>query len=150
MNRKDSSFEFLEVKLWHILIAIVALAIVIFVIVKANERSSQRTVASSSNEQTLEYQLAVINAVYRVPYSHPSISKFRKLLDSIQRKCRNGRREIGDMTVFAHKQLKEKSVRITLLELMEKLDYSIPSEAIGANLDYAEIVAAYLTLMGVK
>jgi len=117
--------------------------------VKINDRSPQK-VTSSSIEPTLEYQLAVINAGYRVPYGHPSISEFHKLLDRIQRKCRNGRRAIGDMTVFAHKQLKEKGVRIALLELMENLDYSIPDEAVGANLDYAEIVAAYLTLMGVK
>jgi hypothetical protein len=139
-----------DLKLWQVLVVIVVIGIGIFAFWKYSERPSRSSTTYSPGEETLEYKLAAINAGYRIPFSHPSISKFRALLDNIQKKCRNGRRAIGDMTVFAHKRLKEKGNRITLLELMEKLDYSIPSEAIGANLDYAEISAAYLTLMGVK
>jgi len=140
----------IDMKPWHVIVAVIALGLFIFIICKVNESSSKSTSTYSSDEQTLEYQLAVINAGYRIPYSDPSISEFRKLLDSIQRKCRNERRAIGDMTVFAYNKLKEKGTRITLLEVMEKLDYSIPNEAIGANLDYAEIVAAFLVLMRIK
>lgn len=117
-------------------------------VLKRSENPSQRTAASSYNEQTLEYKLAVINAGYRVPDNDSSISRFGSLLDSIQRKCRNGRRQIADMTVFAQRQLEEKGVKIALLELMEKLDYSIPNEAIGANLDFAEVTAAFITITG--
>jgi hypothetical protein len=94
---------------------------------------------------TLEYKLATINKGYAVDENDPTIARFRIVLASLDRKTVQSKQEISDMLVTAHELLRDKyGKNITLLELAEGADYSIPS---GVEVNFAEVLAALVTLM---
>jgi hypothetical protein len=136
-----------EVSGKHVLIALGALFLMIFVIVKIASNPPAKTGENNSFATvTLEYELATINAGFRVGSSDPAIYQFLSLLDSLERKCSNSRQQIADATVAAHEQLKEKGVRMTLMEVMRNLNNAIPAEAARSRVSIAEIAAAFVVL----
>ena len=111
-----------------------------------NEPSSTQ----DTTEESLEYKLATINAGKYIEKDDLTINRFRYLLDTLENKTKNTKEEIADMSVAAlEKVAKEKyGLDITLLELIEGANNSIPKEATGTDaVDYAEIVVLYIELI---
>ncbi len=111
---------------------------------QTDEDTSQ---GSSDNdvESTWEYTLAKINAGGYVSNDDKTIKQFAKLLDSIEVKTKNSRKEISDMTVKAQEILKDEGIEVELLELTRNLDKSMPDES--KDLSYSSITAAYTVLL---
>ncbi|MEA3414247.1 MAG: hypothetical protein U9Q99_01850 [Nanoarchaeota archaeon] len=106
--------------------------------------------AQDSTEESIEDKLATINAGKYIEKDDITINRFRYLLDTLEKKTKNTKQEIADMSVAAlEKVAKEKyGLDITLLELMEGANNSIPEEAMGTDaVNYAEIVVLYIELI---
>jgi len=108
-----------------------------------NSSSSRRS--KTSGNETLEYQLAVINKGGYVPQSDITITRFRYLLEILERKTINSKQEIADMSVAGITGLRERYGRdVSLLQFMEGVNSSIPA---GTKVNYAIASAAYMQLL---
>lgn len=101
------------------------------------------SLSSSSLEMSLEWELAVINAGEQVPSDHPTVSEFRILLDRLEKKSSNPRREIGDICITAYLWRKERGSFETLLEFTEVVDRAIPAD-LAMEMDLKQLVQAML------
>ena len=137
-----------EVSWKHVLGGLVFLGFLIYVLVGLASKSSNSGTADRGipESTTLEYQLATINAGYRVESYDPTIAQFSSLLDSLERKCANSRQQIADATVAAQDLLRKKGVKLKLIDVMRNLNDAIPEEAAGSKLSIAEVAAAWVTL----
>lgn len=95
----------------------------------------------------MEILLATIDKRAPVRDDDLTVKRFRFLLGSIERKTKNTKTQIGDMTVNAQQQLRDKyGKEKSLLELMEGANRAIPD---GSNhWDYAEIISMLIILEG--
>jgi len=132
------------------ILSIVGLAFFIIIGVGSDDSGTSTSSSSSSRSktsgnETLEYQLAVINKGGYVVQSDITVTRFRYLLETLERKTINSRQEIADMSVAAITGLRERYGRdVSLLQFMEGLDSSISA---GAKVDYAIASAAYMQLL---
>jgi len=95
-------------------------------------------------EKSMEYILASLNAGEYVPEDDVTVYRFKYLLDSLEKKTKNSKQEIGDMSVAVVTQLKEKyGKEKKLLDFMEEMNDTIPD---GLEMEYAEVLALYLTM----
>ncbi|MCH8819261.1 MAG: hypothetical protein IIB03_02955 [Acidobacteria bacterium] len=92
---------------------------------------------------SIEWELATVNANERVSTNHPTIDEFRILLDRLEGKCSNSRREIADICMMGYLYLKERGNLDTLLEFTEKVDDAIP-EDLDVAMDLTQLVRAML------
>ena len=93
-----------------------------------------------SDKESLEYQLAYLNAGHSVSRDDPSVARFRRLLKTLESKTFNTQQEIADMTVRGQELLKERyGKKVKLFELMEAASSSIP---FGLTMRYEEVMAA--------
>lgn len=95
-------------------------------------------------EMPLEWELAVVNAEARVPLDHPTVSEFRRLLDGLEKKCSNSRREITEVCIAAHYFRKERGNLDTLLEFTSDVDEAIPRD-LDFKMDVKKVVRAMIT-----
>lgn len=96
-------------------------------------------------EMSPEWELAIVNAGAQLSSDHPSVGEFRVLLDRLEEKCLNPRREIGEICITAHLWRKERGNLDTLLEFVQSIDGAIPEE-LDVELDLQPIVRAMLNL----
>ena len=96
-------------------------------------------------EMSPEWELAVVNAGAQLPSDHPTVGEFRALLDRLDEKCLNPRREIVEICITAHLWRKERGNLDTLLEFVQSIDDAIP-EKLDSELDLQTIVRAMLNL----
>ena len=96
-------------------------------------------------EKSMQYMLATINAGGYVPEDDVTVYRFRYLLNSLEKKTKNSKQEIGDMSVAVVTKLKEKyGKEKKLLDFMEEMNDTIPD---GLEMEYAEVLALYLTMV---
>lgn len=89
--------------------------------------------------QTVEYQLAVINEGGHVEENDPVVAEFKDLVESIDEKSVEGPTEIGDILVKAQEILWDKyKIRISLLELTRNLDQALPDDV--PNLKFEKLL----------
>lgn len=94
---------------------------------------------------SFEYKLASINAGKRVEKDDITVTRFRYLLENLERKTKNNQEEIGDMSVTGVNLLRDKyGKEVKLLDFMEGTNQIIPEDE-NIQMDYAEIAALYLT-----
>ena len=103
-----------------------------------------RTSSDGASSESLEYKLAVVHEGGFVAEDDPLVQQFRQVLDSLEPKCTESRQKIADMGVAAHDLLKDKGVSLSLLRVMQDVDYSIPAEL--SSQPCADIFATYVTL----
>jgi len=112
------------------------------------EQSASDESEKESAEESLEYKLAVINEGGYVSEDDATINRFRYLLKIINGKTKNSKQEIADMTCNGWEMLEDDyGVEVSLLEFMEGANDSIPPNN-DIKVDYGEILAAYVLLMG--
>lgn len=108
--------------------------------------ADSRRSGTAGAEKPLEYKLAVINKGGYVSRDDITVTRFRYLLDKIGLKTGYPHGKIADMSVAAHRSLREEyGKRVTLLALMEE---SRKTLAAGAVLRYEEVLAAMVVLLG--
>ena len=106
---------------------------------EAAEARARKAISNS-----LEYDLATINAGTYVPEDHITVARFKYLLDTLERKTINSRQQISDMSVGSVQIIKtDFGIRVEVLDLMEDVNRSIPG---GARVDYASTLSAYIAL----
>ena len=91
----------------------------------------------------LEQELAIVNANDQVSLNHPSLDEFRILLDRLETKCSNSRREIADICMMGYLYRKERGSLDTLLEFTQKVDEVIPDN-VDVEFDLVQLVRAMM------
>jgi hypothetical protein len=85
--------------------------------------------STTSYQQTLEYQLALVNSGKGVlPIDEPAIGRFRYLLRSAAAKTGNDQKTIADLACKGQGVLREDGKKISVLEFMEAVEAHIPDE----------------------
>lgn len=99
-------------------------------------------------EMTLACKLAVINYKNNsIRNDDPRAKIFESYLDSLESKCKNSRKDIGDILVKSVQILKNNyGIEASLLDFTKRLDEGIPRDSNSLNLDLAEVAAIYITL----
>jgi len=125
--------------------------IVVFVIIVTSRFEQNRTGGSGPRvdealqpAQTLEYNLALLNAGGYVKDDDITVARFRTLLELLSEKFVEDRQQIANMTVKAQSMLRDKGVSESLLDIMEGMNGLFYSDV--RDMKYAEYVAAYVTM----
>jgi hypothetical protein len=84
-----------------------------------------------------------VNANDQVSSNHPTLDEFRILLDRLERKCFNSRREIADICMMGYLYRKERGSLDTLLEFTQQVDEVIPDH-VDLAVDLAQLVLAMI------
>lgn len=106
------------------------------------KEESKESASSTQEDMSLEYQLAVLNKGGYVAENDLTVIQFENLLVSLDNKCEETPREIADVSVVVQTRLKEYSINLSLLKIMQDLDNSISLSEIKLKL--REIAAAYI------
>jgi hypothetical protein len=110
---------------------------------EAEEARARKAITNS-----LEYDLATINAGGYVSEDHITIARFRYLLDALEQKTINSRQQISDMSVACVEKLRtDYGVRVKLLDLMEGVNRTITGDM---RADYASTLTTFIFLNYVK
>lgn len=98
----------------------------------------------SLSAESLEHDLAVINAKGYVSNDDITIKRFRALLRQLDATFPEDQQQIADKSVWAINRLQEDGIDQNLLELMESMNqlFSRPIK----NQEYTAYVAAYVTI----
>ncbi len=94
-------------------------------------------------EMSPEWELAVVNAGTQLPSDHPTVAEFRELLDRLEEKCSNSRRDIVEICINAYLWRKERGDLDTLFEFIQSIDEATPVE-LDFELDLQTIVRGML------
>ena len=94
--------------------------------------------------ESLEYQLATINAGGYVSRDHITVARFRSLLGQLSSTYVENKQQIADMSVKAQQLLRKDGVEESLLNIMEGMNQIFASRI--ENQKYAEYAAAYVSL----
>jgi len=114
--------------------------------ISENTSSLNNSISPSSSRTTatptpIEYQLATLNKGGYVAQDDITVTRFRFLLDSLERKTTNTKQQIADTTFNAQKLARDKyGKEVTLLELMEGANRAIP-EGSNEKMDYTDIIS---------
>jgi len=100
-------------------------------------------------ERTPEHNLAIIHEGWKVPENHITVIRFRYLLEQLDARTIQSKREIADMTVNAHQILRNQYGReYPLLGLMEEMHKMISSwssySSSEEDIDYGNLMAIYM------
>lgn len=102
------------------------------------------TLNTTHANESIEYQLATINAGGYVSKDHITIARFRSVLDQLSSTYIENKQQIADMSVTAQQLLKKAGVEESLLKIMEGLNQLFANRI--ENQKYAEYAASYVTL----
>jgi hypothetical protein len=103
------------------------------------------TTVNSAPEPTLYEKVAVIEAKSASGMRDPQmVSGVKARLQRLSRKFPESEEQIAAMTLKTQELLKEKGIQRSITEIMDNLDYAVPSNALGVT--YAEAAAAFVTL----
>jgi hypothetical protein len=101
---------------WAAIVVILALVLLASVTATLTPNRNTSALPASEPAPTLEYKLAAINARTSVSDSDPTITSFRQLLDSLERKTRNDRQHIADVCVHTQAELERRGEPMSLLD----------------------------------
>jgi|TARA_B100000315_G_C14165172_1_gene401901 transglutaminase-like putative cysteine protease len=127
---------------------VIVIPLVLFVmgIYRPENNQPSKKAANTMEFEPLEYKLAIINKDGYVSKNDITVTRFRYLLDNLERKCTNTREDICDVMVYVQKTLREKYGReASLLAITEGVNDSIPNGI--DKVDCAEIAVAYMQLL---
>lgn len=108
-----------------------------------SEPVSETTVAAVEEYKTPEHILAALEKGMEVGNDDPSVSRFRMLLNDISAKCVNDREEISETTIEIQEILEQRGIRISLSELLTRINSNIPEAQAGHRFDFRKIASAF-------
>jgi hypothetical protein len=94
--------------------------------------------------ESIEYQLACINAGRRIAQDDITVARFRSLLGQLSDTFVENKQQIADMSIKGLQMLKQDGISESLLNIMEGMNQLFSTRV--ENQKYAEYIAAYLTL----
>ena len=118
-------------------------SMVVLTLVASSAAAQTVTVTSSS---PVEAKLAAIDARSKV-VQQSVIRQYARLLDSVDRKCKENRTQLGDITAKGVELLAEKKVKMTHLKFLQSMNDSMPEGAETLNLSCVEIGALLATMI---
>ncbi len=94
----------------------------------------------------VEYKLAIINKGGPISKNDITVTRFRYLLESLEKKCINTKQDIADVLVTAQNTLRDNyGIKVGLLSITEGINDSIPDWKVDA--DCAWEAVAYIQLL---
>ncbi len=82
----------------------------------------------------VEYKLAIINKGGPISKNDITVTRFRYLLESLEKKCINSKQDIADVLVTAQNTLKDNyGIRVELLSITEGINDYIPDWKVDAD-----------------
>jgi uncharacterized protein (UPF0210 family) len=93
-----------------------------------------------------EAKLAALDA-HSKTVQQSAIGEYARLLDGLDRKCKEDRHRIGDITVKGVQLLAEKKVAMTHKQFLQAMNDSMPKGSETLNLGCAEIAAFLVTMI---
>ena len=93
-----------------------------------------------------EAKLAALDAQSKT-VQHSAIREYTRLLDGLDRKCKEDRDRIGDITVKGVQLLAQKNVAMTHKQFLQAMNDSMPKGSETLNLGCAEIAAFLVTMI---
>lgn len=128
---------------WNLLAIFGAIAIVfgiVFYFTKIEGGKPQKK--KNNKEQSVAYQLATLDKGSYISEDDISIKRYSHLLNGLDIKYNQNKKEIGNMTYKAKMNLEEIGIDLNMLFLMEELS----RQPRLRNGNYAEVMAVYITL----
>ena len=95
-------------------------------------------------KDSLEYQLAIIDAGGHVSKNHITITRFRSLLKQLSNTYVEDKQQIADMTVKAQSILRGKGISESLMNIMEGMNQLFYSKI--NNQKYVSYTSVYIAL----
>jgi hypothetical protein len=93
-----------------------------------------------------EAKLAALDA-HSKTVQHSAIREYARLLDDLDRKCKEDRDRIGDVAVKGVQLLAEKNIAMTHKMFLQSMNDSMPKGSETRNLGCAEIAAFLVTMI---
>ncbi len=130
---------------WFIISAIVALFILAGnYITEDKSIRNESTATQTRNERErelekiksgpVEYKLAIINKGGPISKNDITVTRFRYLLESLEKKCINSKQDIADVLVTAQNTLRDNyGIRVELLSITEGINDYIPDWKVDAD-----------------
>jgi hypothetical protein len=132
-------------ELWFIFSA--PIVICFFVVINTMEDksiSNKSTATQTRNERErelekiksgpVEYKLAIINKGGPISKNDITVTRFRYLLESLEKKCINSKQDIADVLVTAQNTLRDNyGIRVGLLSITEGINDYIPDWKVDAD-----------------
>lgn len=82
----------------------------------------------------VEYKLAIINKGGPISKNDITVTRFRYLLESLEKKCINSKQDIADVLVTAQNTLRDNyGIRVGLLSITEGINDYIPDWKVDAD-----------------
>jgi hypothetical protein len=98
-----------------------------------NERERERELEKIKSGP-VEYQLAIINKGGPISKNDITVTRFRYLLDSLEKKCINSKQDIADVLVTAQNTLRDNyGIGVGLLSITEGINDRIPDYRVDAD-----------------
>ncbi len=94
--------------------------------------------------ESLEYQLATLNAGTFVPKDHITVARFRSLLSQLSSTYVENKEQIGDMSYTSQQLLRKEGIEEKLLNVMEGMNQLFSTR--DESWEYLEYISAYVTL----
>jgi hypothetical protein len=123
-----------------------ALCGVVLGLMFVSQSAAAQSVTITSSSPT-EAKLASIDA-RSTTVQQTTIAQYARLLDSLDRKCKENRTQIGDFAAKGVQLLAEKKhVKMTHLKFLQSMDGSMPQGSETLNLSCAEVAAMLVTMI---
>lgn len=129
---------------------IISVSFILIACQNSNESESTNNpnaTITPKEDKSLEYKLATINANGYVKKDDITVTRFRYLLNNISQHTGYPPEKIGDITVFAQKELHEKNGKeINLLSLMEEANKVLVKNK-ASKIKYEEIISMLMVML---
>lgn len=93
----------------------------------------------------MAYKLAIVDGTGYVSKVDIAVRRFTNLLNQLDNKFPKNKQQIANMTVYIQKEMAEKGVRESLLNIMVDMN-KFPSTPELRGMKYAEYIAMYAVL----
>jgi len=100
--------------------------------------------AHKGNPESIEYELATIDASGYVPDDDIRVARFKSLLQQLSQTYSGTPQQIGDQTVKAHEMLKDRGVQESLVNIMTGMNQIFTTA--NHKQDYAGALTIYIGL----
>jgi hypothetical protein len=121
-------------------------AIGVFVVVTFLAASPAAQTVIVTDASAPEAKLAALDA-HSKTVQQSAIGEYARLLDGLDRKCKEHRERIGDIAVKGVQLLAEKRVAMTHRQFLQAMKDSMPKGSDTLNLGCAEIAAFLVTMI---
>lgn len=99
-----------------------------------------------TNSSSAEAKLASIDARSKV-LQESTVRQYARLLDDLDRRCKENRTQIGDFAATGVELLAEKKVAMTHLKFLQSMNGAMPEGSEALELSCAEIAALLVTMI---